>query len=44
MWEIKEYLCVESQDIHERWKTPAKCMGLGTLCMKKIDLPMWTSA
>ena len=38
MWEIKQYikLCRESQDTHERRKTPAKCRGLGTLYMKKL--------
>ena len=25
----------ESQDTHGRRKTPAKCRGLGTLCIKK---------
>ena len=31
-------MCGESQDTHGRQKTPAKCRGLGTLRMKKIDL------
>ena len=38
MLKIGDYMCRESQDTHGRQKTPAKCRGLDTLCMREIDL------
>lgn len=41
MWEIEDYfkMCGESHSIYERWKTPDKCRGLGTLFVKKATCP-----
>ena len=40
MWEIGDYICGESRDTYGRQKTPVKCRGLDTLCMKTTDLSM----